>query len=299
MFHFLPGPLGGVLSFLLYTGNTLFWVPVLLIVALFKLAVPVERWQRVCNCIANEIANNWVGFNNWSMRATKKIRWDVRGLDCLKRNEWYLVVSNHQSWVDILVLQKIFHRKIPVLKFFIKKELIWVPLLGLAWWALDFPFMRRYSKSLLEKKPHLRGKDIEITRKACEKFKAIPVSIMNFVEGTRFTLEKHRKQHSPFAHLLRPKAGGVAFTLAAMGEQLHRVLNVTIAYPEGRKSFWAFLCGGVEEIRVRVDSFPVTGELLGDYFRDREFSEKFQAWLNELWAEKDRCLESLLVSEKG
>ena len=297
MFHFLPGPVSGVLSFLLYTANTLFWVPILLIVALFKFLAPFAGWRRLCNRISISIANNWVGFNNWSMRVTKRIRWDVRGIDSLKLNEWYLVVSNHQSWVDILVLQKIFHRKIPLLKFFLKKELIWVPFLGAAWWALDFPFMKRYSKTFIEKHPHLKGKDIEITKKACEKFKTIPVSIMNFVEGTRFTLEKHRGQHSPYAHLLKPRAGGIAFTLAAMGEQLHRILNVTIAYPQGQSSFWAFLCGRVGEIKVNVESLPIHKELLGDYFLDKEFSEKFQKWLNVLWAEKDKCFEALLASQ--
>ena len=111
---------------------------------------------------------------------------------------------------------------VPFLKFFLKKELIWVPILGIAWWALDFPFMKRYSAAVLKKRPHLRGKDIEITRQACKKFKSLPVSIMNFVEGTRFTREKHDKQKSPFTHLLKPKAGGIGFVLSTMGEQLQQ-----------------------------------------------------------------------------
>ena len=56
--------------------------------------------------------------------------WDVEGVETLDRSEWYLVLANHQSWVDIAVLQRIFHRKIPFLKFFIKKELLWLPILG-------------------------------------------------------------------------------------------------------------------------------------------------------------------------
>ncbi len=226
-----------------------------------------------------------------------RIRWDVDGLENLKRNEWYMVLSNHQSWVDILVLQRVLYRKIPFLKFFLKKELIWVPLLGLAWWALDFPFMKRYSQAFLKKHPNLKGKDLETTRKACEKFKSIPVSVMNFAEGTRFLSTKHKLQRSPYKNLLRPKAGGMAFVFQAMGEQLHSIVDVTIAYPEGAKSFWQFLCGRVSEIKVSVKSYPLSRELLGDYFNDSEYRERFHEWLNTLWEEKDRQIEQMLHSK--
>jgi 1-acyl-sn-glycerol-3-phosphate acyltransferase len=206
-----------------------------------------------------------------------------------------LVLANHQSWVDILVLQRIFHRKIPFLKFFIKKELIWFPVLGQAWWAMDFPFVKRYTKSDLRKKPHLKGKDLEITRKACQKFKKIPISIMNFVEGTRFTNEKHRRQQSPYPHLLKPKAGGIAFVLGSMGKQIHRVLDVTIVYPDGVSNFWALLCGKIREVKVRVRSLPVSPGLLGDYANDGTFRAGLQRWLNNIWAEKNRYIEEMMA----
>jgi hypothetical protein len=117
---------------------------------------------------------------------------------------------------------------------------------------------------------------------------------MNFVEGTRFTMEKHSEQHSPYSHLLKPKAGGIALVLATMGEQLHSILDVTIAYPEGAKGFWAFLCGEVSEIKVRVESLPIDKEVSGDYFQDREFRKRFRNWLNALWDQKDKTLAALL-----
>jgi 1-acyl-sn-glycerol-3-phosphate acyltransferase len=198
--------------------------------------------------------------------------------------------------VDILVLQRIFHRKIPFLKFFIKKELLWLPVLGQAWWAMDFPFVKRYTKSHLQKKPHLKGKDLEITRKACQKFKTIPVSIMNFVEGTRFTNEKHRRQQSPYSHLLRPKAGGIGLVLSSMGEQIQRILDVTIVYPDGVTNFWALLCGKIRKIRVRVRSLPVNAELFGDYTDDGHFRAELQRWLNNIWAEKNRAIEEMMAA---
>jgi 1-acyl-sn-glycerol-3-phosphate acyltransferase len=181
------------------------------------------------------------------------------------------------------------------LKFFIKKELLWLPVLGQAWWAMDFPFVKRYTKSHLQKKPHLKGKDLEITRQACKKFKKIPISITNFVEGTRFTNEKHRRQQSPYPHLLKPKAGGIAFVLDSMGEQIHRVLDVTIVYPDGVTNFWALLCGKIRKIKVRVRSLPVSAELLGDYTNDGHFRAGLQLWLNNIWAEKNRYIEEMMT----
>jgi 1-acyl-sn-glycerol-3-phosphate acyltransferase len=285
MLSLLPGPLRGTLSLLLFTINTIFWTTAILLVALLKLLLPVSGWRRFCGRIQNGIGIIWISINNCNLYLTNKIRWDVRGVDGLAPNEWYLVVSNHQSWVDILVLQRIFNRKIPFLKFFLKKELIWVPFLGLAWWALDYPFLERSTSA---------AKDIATTLQACEKFRTIPVSVMNFVEGTRFSIEKHHQQSSPYANLLKPKAGGIAFVLTAMGEQIHSILDVTIAYPHGVQSFWAFLCGKVPEIKVRVQSIPVGSELLGDYFHDRKFRKQFMLWLNALWAEKDDRMEMLL-----
>jgi 1-acyl-sn-glycerol-3-phosphate acyltransferase len=221
----------------------------------------------------------------------------VHGTDKLKLHEWYLVIANHQSWVDILVLQKVFHRKIPMLKFFIKKELIWFPILGQAWWALEFPFIKRYSRSFLEKHPHLKGKDIEITRKACEKFETMPVAVMNFVEGTRFTREKHKTQQSPYINLLRTKAGGIAHVLGVMGDRLHSILDVTIVYPHGQKSFWSYVCGNIREIKIRVKSLPIRKEMIGDYAKDITFRNDFHNWLNALWAEKDKCIEGLLAQK--
>jgi 1-acyl-sn-glycerol-3-phosphate acyltransferase len=228
----------GSLSLILYFLNTVFWCIPLFILVAAKAVVPMESWRRKCSRMLNAIAENWIWVNNMNQKMIGNTRWDVQGIEALERSDWYLVLANHQSWVDILVLQRIFHRKIPFLKFFIKKEMIWLPILGQAWWAMDFPFVKRYSQSYLRKKPHLKGKDLEITRKACQKFKKIPISVMNFVEGTRFTKEKHSSQQSPYAHLLRPKAGGVALVLDSMAEQIHRVLDVTIVYPDGVSSFF-------------------------------------------------------------
>lgn len=288
MRQFLPGSVKGALSFTLIAINTLFWAAFLYPVAILKFLVPLKPWRTFTSRILDAIAVGWIGCNNLNWSLMHRIRWDVRGVEELRRRDWYLVLSNHQTWVDILVLQKVFQRKIPFLKFFIKKELIWFPVLGLAWWALDYPFMKRYPKEFLEKHPHLRGKDLATTMKACEKFKSTPTSVMNFVEGTRFTPEKRDRQQSPYPHLLRPRAGGTAFVLAAMGEQFSSILDVTIAYPGGAKGLWKFLCGEVEAVMVQVEELPVQDYMIGDYDGDEVFRNRFREWINTLWAEKDR-----------
>ncbi|MFH1138527.1 MAG: acyltransferase [Pseudomonadota bacterium] len=295
MFQALPGPVQGCVTLLLLLLNTCFCCLFLFPTAFLRLLVPLAFWQRLCGRIMTGIAVFWVGVNNLGIKITKRISWEISGLENLNPKGWYLVMANHQSWLDIVVLQKVLFRKIPFLKFFLKKELIWVPLLGQAWWALDFPFMKRYSKDFLNKHPELKGKDLETTREACKKFKTMPVSVVNFVEGTRFNLAKKVKQSAPYNHLLKPKAAGIAFVLGAMGEQFERILNVTIVYPNGLRSMWAFLCGKVRKINVIIESLPVTEEILGDYFNDDHFRIKFQGWLNDLWLDKDHLINSQLA----
>lgn len=268
-----------------------------MVLAVIKLIIPIRVWRSMITYLLDACAVGWISVNNLNQRIFSRTTLEVTGLEGLSSRDWYLVLANHQSWVDILVLQRVFNREIPFLKFFLKQELIWVPFLGLAWWALDFPFMRRYSKSFLAKNPHLKGKDMETTQKACEKFKYKPASIMNFVEGTRFTPEKHARQRSPFKHLLKPKAGGIAFVLNAMGGQLHQMIDVTIYYPEGTPSFWDFVCGSVKKIKLHIEVKPIDGLFPDDirimeYFDNSEQRARFQQWLNAQWYKKDERLES-------
>ncbi|MDF2180294.1 acyltransferase [Aliiglaciecola sp. CAU 1673] len=285
----------GVLSILGYAVNTFVWFVPIMIFSVLKL-IPIRAWRTLLTHGLDGCASAWVRVNTINQNLTGHTKWDVIGLEQLSRKDWYLIIANHQSWVDILVLQRIFSGKIPFLKFFLKKELIWVPFLGLAWWALDFPFMRRYKRAFLEKKPHLKGKDLETTRKACEKFRHKPVSIMNFVEGTRRTPAKQKAQGMPFKHLLTPKAGGVAFVLGAMGDKLHKLLDVTIHYPQGVPTFWDFVCGKVKEVQVRISIMSLDNLLPGNYFEDAKQREAFQQWLNERWQLKDQTLSQLSMS---
>ena len=290
----LPPTLTGIVASVLLGVNTLFWVPVLLFFSLLKLVLPFTAARRVLGRVALWIAECWIAGNSGWMNLTQRTKWDVEGIADLDYRSWYLVSCNHQSWVDILVLQHLLNRRIPLLKFFIKRQLIWVPVMGLAWWALEFPFMRRHSEEYLQRHPEMRGKDQETTRRACERFSLIPTSVMSFLEGTRFTPAKHRRQGSPYRHLLKPKAGGLALALNAMGEKFRSILDVTIVYPDGPPTFWHFLCGRVERIVVRARSLPVPLELAaGDYAGDPAVREAFQQWVQSLWRDKDALIDAL------
>jgi 1-acyl-sn-glycerol-3-phosphate acyltransferase len=289
----------GVLASLLLALNTLFWVPLLLIVALVRLLLPVPALRDRLTRLATVISEGWVSGNSGWMRLTQGMQWDVQGLQRdneLDARGWIMVTCNHQSWADIFVLQHLLNRRIPLLKFFLKQQLIWVPVMGLAWWALEFPFMRRHSEAELKKHPELRGQDQEATRRACAKFARTPTSVMNFLEGTRFTPAKHANQQSPYRHLLKPKAGGLALALNAMGDKFQAILDVTIVYPHpvGAPTFWQFLCGRAPRVVVRMRRLPVPQHLMGaDYGGDAAVREAFGQWVQQLWREKDEQITAL------
>lgn len=289
-------PLRVTLICLLLATSTVLHVVPLLAVALVKALLPFDRLRKASNPVLTGLAESWIGVNGWMLERFSRTRVHVQQDAALQKDGHYLVLANHQSWVDIVVLQKVFNRRIPLLRFFLKRQLFWVPLLGLAWWALDFPFMGRHTPKQIARRPELAGRDIEATRRACGKFREIPVAIMNFVEGTRFTPAKHARQGAPYRHLLKPKSGGVAFVLDAMGEGLHAILDVTIAYPGGRPSLLDLLADRVPEVRVHVRQRPIPDELLqGDYQNDRAFRVRFQQWMNGSWQQKDADMARLLA----
>jgi len=294
MLTFLPGPIRGALGVLFLIFNTLFWGIPVYITALFKLALPFKATRRFFDFILNWLSYTWMYCNNMFIGLLKEVEYDVQGLEELELDEWYLVIANHQTWVDIITVQKIFHKRIPFLKYFLKKELIWIPILGLAWWALDYPFMKRYSREYLEKHPHMKGNDIESTRKACEKFNDRPASLMNFVEGTRFTPEKKASRRSPYRHLLEPRSGGIAFVLSAMGGYMRKIIDVTIVYPDGAPDTWEFLTGKKTRIAVRIEVLPIDTALVSDDPDDGEVRDRINRWLNSLWHRKDGIIDKVL-----
>lgn len=273
-------------------------VPII-VAGLIKLLVPIPAVWRSISVFCNFMMYCWCEGLALLLHLNPWLKWDVQGLEGLNKKNWYLLISNHHSWADIVVLCVLFRKHIPMNKYFLKQQLAWVPFIGLACWALDMPFMRRYSRSYLIRHPERRGKDVETTRRSCEKFRAHPTTIVNFVEGSRFTEEKKRETRSPYHNLLPPKAAGIAMALNVLGSQFDKLLNVTLCYPDNHtRPFYDMLSGRLTRIVVRINLVPIGEELHGDYVNDKNFKRGFQRWLNGLWEEKDRQLTDIMSKRR-
>lgn len=279
----------------LLLGLNLTIIPIVVIIIAPLKYIPIKPWQRFINWLLHDMVTSfWVDINTGIIKLMTPTEWEItHDATALNPHGWYFLISNHQTWLDILILQAVFNRKVPSIKFFMKQELLWsLPIGGLACWFLDYPFMKRHSKEYLKKHPEQREKDIETTRQMCQKFKNIPVTITNFVEGTRFSEQKRKLRHSPYQHLLQPKAGGIAFTLATMDGIINHLINATIVY-QPSTSLWDFACGKMKKVHVHFETSTVPEALRGDYYHDKAFRKSFQQWLNQTWAEKDKLITEL------
>lgn len=301
MLNFLPGSLLYVISMTLLIINTSLWGSLISLGGIIKLLVPFTAGRNALTHVMNRFMWAWACCNGGILFLLADIEWDVEGLEQLDKNGWYLLISNHLSGFDIAAQSYILRNHIPMLKFFLKRELMFVPIMGLGCWALDMPFMNRTSPAKLKKNPKLKGKDLEATRRACEKFQNMPTSIINYVEGTRFTQEKKRRQDSPYRHLLRPKAGGIAFALSAMGEQFTNVLDITLLYPDvhNENVLYEVMHGRMKKIIIRIKVLPVPEVDSVRYFSESSYRVEFQRWLNSLWVAKDEEIHQLMLSHQA
>lgn len=282
--------LQGAIVILAVTVSTVVLTAVLFVLALFKLILPEGRGRNAITHFASSLGELWVSVNKYAVWFYRDMEWDVHMPEGISHKGRYLVFCNHQSGVDILALQHVLNRRAPFGRYLLKHQLIWVPVLGVAWWALDMAFLRRYSRQELIRNPSLRGKDLENAARACEKLKHIPVSMMTFPEGTRFTKAKGEAQNSPYKHLLKPRYGGVGQVLYSFDEALDCLVDVTIIYPEGTPSVWQYVSGQVRKISVHIELRPIDEELRGNDFRQDGIAKgHLKAWLNGIWEEKE-CL---------
>ena len=284
--------LKGIVSFSIILFIILFLFVVVIFLALLRYLAPVPGWRRTLRDKLNDFPKLWTDLSTYCLSCLGLCQIDVQGdLDKLDKKRWYLMTSNHNCWTDIFLLHRVFNHRLPVLKFFMKQELKWVPFLGWGCWLIGYPFMKRYSKQTLQNKPHLKGKDFKTTQKMCERYKrSKPNTIISFAEGTRYTREKANRQNTPYRYLLKPRAGGLGYTLTLMRDKIDDFVDVTIVYHGGVPTFWDFLCGRVNKVTMLVDLHHLGDELKGDYQNDRAFRSAFQNWLNQLWEKKDQKL---------
>jgi len=277
----------GAITLLLMTVNAVFWGSLIAILGIVKFAIqftaPRSRARTRVILILASMGSHWVGGNDRIFDAMLPTQWQIEGIgDDVSPDGHYLIVANHVSWVDIFALQRAFRGRTAFIRFFLKRQLFWVPIVGQACWALEFPFMRRYTAEYLAKHPEKRGTDLATTRKACQRYRNFPVAILNFLEGTRFSNAKHAEQQSPYRHLLRPRIGGISFVLDALGDQLDAMYDVTLAYPPGNDiTLGRFLTGRVPKIIVHARRLSIPESI-------------DKTWLDAMWKEKDALLSQLL-----
>ena len=238
----------------------------------------------------------WTAQSQWVLQHLTGIEWCIEGEGAIDSGKNYLVIANHQSWADIPVLEKAIYGRTGLSRYFIKKSLLSLPIVGWVCYALEFPAMHRFSKSMLLKNPELKGKDTEITRRSCQRLKDGHFTLNNYIEGTRFTSEKHRRQQSPYQHLLKPKAGGLSYAINVLHDQIDSILDVTITYIGQPKTLPGVYTGQIKKVVIHIDKVPLSPDLIGNYEEDREFRVHFQAWLNKRWQLKDqRMIDALNV----
>lgn len=274
--------------------NLILWGTPIFLGGIVKLLTFGESRRRLIRALT-WLGERWVDGNHLIFDALLDTEWRVHGVEGARHDGHYLIVSNHLSWVDIFAIVRAFHRKAPFFRFFLKRALIWFPIAGQACWALEFPFMRRYSPEYLAHHPEKRGRDLETTRMACRRYRRIPVTIINFAEGTRFTAEKHEDQQSPYRHLLRPRIGGISFVIASLADQLDALYDVTLIYPQPDVTMWEFASNKLPWVEVRARRMEIPPE-----FHDAAITEpgpareRFKTWVEDIWQRKDELIASVV-----
>lgn len=275
------------------TGSTFFHGPPVLALGLTKLFKQSKKVDQT----NIQITNSWLGVNNWLIdHVLPHLKWDITVDDDLDLSMQgrYLMTCNHQSWVDTTVNQYFGLTRMPLTRFFTKWELIFIPFVGQAFKILGFPMMKRHTKQEIEKNPELKTRDMEEARKACEQLLSQPFTLLNYLEGTRFTPEKHQQQNSPYQNLLKPKAGGLALALNILGNQIDALVDMTIVYPDGAPGYSEFWFGEVGRIAVNLRKIEIPDWVLGgNYEDDEQYRVRFQAWVDQLWTEKDQLISQM------
>jgi len=287
--------LQGSIALLVISISTIVATVVLFLLSIVKFLLPKGKPRQYMSRLLARVAEFWSSINQRVTRCYRSLEWDVQLPNGIEHDKSYLIFCNHQSWVDIIALQHVLNRKAPFMRFLMKQQLIWVPFLGFCWWALDMVFLKRYSREELLKNPELRGKDLENAARTCEKLKHIPVSMMTFPEGTRYTREKSQKQNSSYQNLLKPRYGGVGQVLYIFGDTLDTLIDVTIVYPHGTPNMWQLLSGQVRKISIQIQLRPIAADICGHDFRtDSIVKSRLKDWVNNIWEEKDQYISYAL-----
>ena len=280
----------GIMSITILVLNTFILSCLLIPLGIIKFFLPITALKVLFTKFIIKVGELWIFTNKIWVKALHNPKWQIIGKENIKSDGWTIATSNHQSFADIFLLQDITNRKMPMLKFFMKYVLIYVPVIGLSWWALDMPFLKRYTKKQLENNPELRGKDVREMKRALKHYALYPVTVFSFAEGTRFTIKKNLHQKSPFKNLLKPKEGGLATALSLVNE-IDSLIDFTIKFDTKKRSFWDYLCGRMNSVKVIIREIKIPAKFLNiNLLENKILRSEFKDWLHDIWNEKDTLI---------
>ena len=280
----------GIMSITILVLNTFVLSCLLIPLGIIKFFLPLTALKVLFTKFIIKVGELWIFTNKIWVKALHNPKWQIIGKENIKSDGWTIATSNHQSFADIFLLQDITNRKMPMLKFFMKYVLIYVPVIGLSWWALDMPFLKRYTKKQLENNPELHGKDVREMKRALKHYALYPVTVFSFAEGTRFTIKKNLHQKSPFKNLLKPKEGGLATALSLVNE-IDSLIDFTIKFDTKKRSFWDYLCGRMNSVKVIIREIKIPAKFLNiDLLENKILRSEFKDWLHDIWNEKDTLI---------
>ena len=290
---FIKSSFIGLITFILIILELIIGFGTLAIVNIPRAIIPLKPFKIFLARFSNQIGDITVYGLKLIMLLMHGNRIQIINETEYDLDKWYMAMSNHQSWADIFVLLVTANKRIPLLKFFMKKELWWIPFVFLANKTLNMPFVNRHSKKAIAKNPSLRTKDYENTLKSCKRFLRAPSTIFSYAEGTRFTEEKHRNQNSEYINLLQPKIGGMATALSAM-PNINTLIDFSLVYKSKKRDAWSFLNGEMRDVKVYIKSYKIPDNLKGkNYSNDETYREEFKEWIEGIWFEKDKKISEL------
>ena len=282
----------GILTFFAILIILSLWLVPLTITNIPRI-IPNKNLKIYLGSISNKMGSTTVANITSALRILHKLEWDFQIPQDVNTETWYVAMSNHQSWADIFILLAAGHKKIPLIKFFMKKELQWIPIIYLVHKTIDMPFLNRHSRAQILANPELKRVDYENAKKAAKRFSRNPSSAFSFVEGTRFTSEKHSEQKSPYYNLLKPKVGALAIALSGM-PQVNTLIDFTVVYATQKRSTWDFLCGDLSKAKVVAKTYALPENLKNRSFEEEyDYRKSFQTFVDAIWLEKQLTIKDL------
>ena len=282
----------GVITFFTILIILSFAVTILTIVNIPRI-IPNKNLKVSLGSLSNTMGSATVASITTALRILHKLEWDFQIPEDVNTDTWYIAMSNHQTWADIFILLAAGHKKIPLIKFFMKKELQWIPIIYLVHKTIDMPFLNRHSRAQIQANPELKKVDFENAKIAAKRFSRNPSTAFSFAEGTRFTLQKLDAQESPYSNLLKPKIGALAIALSGM-PQVDTLVDFTVVYSSEKRSTWDFLCGDLSKAKVAVKTYALPENLKNRSFEQEDnYKRDFQTFVDAIWLEKEQTIKSL------